>query len=277
LKSIPDSPFLKTVMKPETDLFRIVEFPSETKGTEKVNVEFRNELNQLFKKHRPSRHPFFRNLKNASPSVVKNPEWLSEFYLRYQSAMHCTRAMVYFVPNLNSPTLRQRKLAILEDDDALTEDSHHKYLENLFRYFGIEPIDQEFFGDLDILIPHLDPRTTTFVREVIRLYPLSTGAWCLAEVLSDDWLSALADAFSAFFQNTFTQDYFDEIFTGKVEIRHMLETVSLTENVMQRYPETVTATIQHMKDMAENMDGLWDNLNSLVVNPEPFLKSKSKS
>jgi hypothetical protein len=48
--------------------------------------------------------------------------------------------------------------------------------------------------------------------------PATTGAWCIAEVLSDDWLSSLADSLSAHFTKVTQEQYFDEVFSGHVEV-----------------------------------------------------------
>jgi hypothetical protein len=50
---------------------------------------------------------------------------------------------------------------------------------------------------------------------------LTTGAWCIAEVLSDDWLSALANSFKPHFPTVMQEPYFDEVFSGHVEIVHV--------------------------------------------------------
>lgn len=63
----------------------------------------------------------------------------------------------------------------------------------------------------------------------------------------------------------------DEIFTGHVEILHMLETVSLTEDILVRHPEVREKTIAGAREMAESLDKVWDNLNDLVLNPKPFM------
>jgi hypothetical protein len=51
---------------------------------------------------------------------------------------------------------------------------------------------------------------------------LTTGAWCIAEVLSDDWLSALANSFKPHFPFVMQEPYFDEVFSGHVEIVHVI-------------------------------------------------------
>ena len=65
--------------------------------------------------------------QNAPREVAMNRGVLNEIYLRYQAAMHITRAMVWYAPHLDSPILRQRKIAIIADDDALNgKASHHQ-------------------------------------------------------------------------------------------------------------------------------------------------------
>jgi hypothetical protein len=54
---------------------------------------------------------------------------------------------------------------------------------------------------------------------------LSPAAWCIAEVLSDDWLSILAKSLSPHFPGIEKTPYFDEITTGEVEILHMMTAV----------------------------------------------------
>lgn len=181
--------------------------------------------------------------------------------------------MVWYAPYLDDPVLRQRKCAIIADDDALEgKMSHHKQLEVMFTAFGAECLPESAFGEPNDLRAILDPKTTEFVNTVVDLYPKTTGAWCIAEVLSDDWLSALADSFSAHFgEGVKDYDYFDEIISGHLEVLHMLETVSLSENVMARHPEVAQATKDSMKEMAAALDGLWDNLNELVLKPEAYL------
>ena len=101
--------------------------------------------------------------------------------------------------------------------------------------------------------------------------PVTTGAWCIAEVLSDDWLSALADSFSPFFPDVNSEQYFDEVFTGHIEIIHMMETVLLTEEVMAAVPAKRDLTFAHAKEMCAALDSLWDNLLSVIENPKPYM------
>jgi hypothetical protein len=213
-------------------------------------------------------------LAKAPAEVVKNPGWLAEFYVRYQTAMHSTRAAVYFTPRLNTPSLRQRKIGIISDDDSQEKLSHHKQLEAMFERMGANPIKHEdWFGCAQDMIPSVDAQTADFVKVVDVLYRQDTGAWCIAEVLSDDWLSALAHSFEPFNPTVKQEQYFDEIFSGHVEIVHMMETVSITEEILAKYPHLLKQTIQNAETMAKNLNKLWDNLYGLVKNPKPYMTS----
>ena len=104
------------------------------------------------------------------------------------------------------------------------QDSHHLQLENMFGDFlrdvGSEQAalpPQTAFGEAEELYD-LTPTTKFFTDEVVRLYHANTGAWCIAEVLSDDWLSALAESLAPHFDGVIEKPYFDEVFTGHVEI-----------------------------------------------------------
>jgi hypothetical protein len=57
--------------------------------------------------------------------VATDPTLLGEIYLVYQAAMHATRAAVYYLPHLDSPALRKRKLRIFVDDDCLPGGDTH--------------------------------------------------------------------------------------------------------------------------------------------------------
>src|SRR6185312_63270 len=150
----------------------------------------------LAAEHQPSRMPFFDRLAALPREAARNPELLGQIYLVYQSAMHATRAGVYFMPHLDSPALRKRKLQIYIDDDGLPGgDTHHYQLARAFRSLGAEmPLADDAFGDLDELCTRLDADTAQFVRLAKSLYARSLGAWCVVEILSNEWMHALANA-----------------------------------------------------------------------------------
>jgi hypothetical protein len=78
--------------------------------------------------------------------------------------------MVWYAPHLDDPVLRQRKIAIIADDDALNgKASHHKQLENMFVRFGAKPLPESAFGERRDLAKVLDPETMKFVDTVTRL------------------------------------------------------------------------------------------------------------
>jgi hypothetical protein len=258
------------------DIFRRVHFP--TNGLDaNQHGGLRTHLNNLFLKHRPSEHSFFATLGTAPKSVVTNAAVLRELYIRYQSLMHATRVSVYYTPMLNTPALRQMKVKIILDDDTADDVlSHHKQLENLFRDLGGKDLPEENeFGDLELLIPRLNKANGEIVAKADELYRASMGAWCIAEILSDDWISALSKGFTPHYDHKWVMSlqYFDEIATGHVEIQHMLETLALTENVLMRYPKMLQPTMDHAQEMCNVMDRLWSSMEEVVKNPTSFYKS----
>jgi len=81
--------------------------------------EFPGAMTAMLEEHRPSRMPFFARLAAMPRSAAGDPSFLGQLLLIYQSAMHATRAAVYYLPHLDSPALRKRKLRIFVDDDGL--------------------------------------------------------------------------------------------------------------------------------------------------------------
>jgi len=255
----------------EEEIFRSVIFQEQPLNAELdryVHPEFRALMNGLFHQYKPTNHAFFINLKETNnTAAVRDPLFISELYKRYQAAMHATRAAVWYSPNLETPRLRQRKAAIIVDDDTVDgEKTHHRQCENLFRWMGADPIqDENLFGDLGTLRTLLDDDTYAFCERAYQLYVKSTGAWAIFEVLSDNWQSALYNSLSPHFDEGLRQQqYFDEISFGHIEILHMLETVSLTEDVLHRKPELLQETIDDAIEMAMWTYKLWDNFDGLL-------------
>ena len=111
-----------------------------------------NALAVIFEEHRPSRMPFFERLAKLPRAVARDPALLGQIHLVYQSAMHATRAAVYYLPHLDRPGLRKRKLQIFIDDDGLADgDTHHYQLTRAFRSIGAERVlEDEEFGELRV-------------------------------------------------------------------------------------------------------------------------------
>jgi pyrroloquinoline quinone (PQQ) biosynthesis protein C len=191
---------------------------------------------------------------------------LGEIYLVYQAAMHATRAAVYYLPHLDSPGLRKRKLRILTDDDGLPGgDSHHYQLARAFRNIGAHlPLADEAFGSSEDLSRHLDQQTAHFVQLAQRLYSRSLGPWCAVEMLSVDWMRALAEALSVHFPQFIHEPYFEDCFSQRVEERHAEEAMTITQMVLQQRPELLDQTLRDAKMMAEALDGVWNNLDQIV-------------
>jgi hypothetical protein len=222
---------------------------------------------QIAAAHCPSRMPFFRHLAALPTTLASNPKLLGQLHLVYQSAMHATRAAVYYLPHLDSPALRKRKLQILVDDDGLPGgDTHHYQLSRAFRNIGAELVlEDEEFSDADALCRHLDPDTSEFVRLAQRLYARSLGPWCSVEVMSDDWMRALADALAVHFPNIVEEPYFADCFSHGVEVRHAEESLSVTMMVLRARPELLPETVRDAHLMAEALDRVWLRLDRIVL------------
>ena len=230
--------------------------------------EFPVAMREIAEQHRPSRMPFFQNLARLDGMIATDPIFLGQIHLIYQSAMHATRAAVYYLPYLDSPTLRKRKLQIFVDDDGLPGgDTRHYQLTRAFRNIGAKlALDDEEFGDVEELCQHLTGQTAQFVRLTKQLYSRSLGPWCAVEVMSVDWLRALADALSVHFPQFVHEPYFNECFSEMVEERHAEESVSITQMVLKARPTLLHETINDAEIMAAALDGVWSDLDRIVQN-----------
>jgi hypothetical protein len=227
---------------------------------------FQASMMALLNKHRPSRMPFFRRLAQLPKASASDPQFLGEIHLIYQAAMHATRAAVYYLPHLDSPAMRQRKLQIFNDDDGLPGgDTHHYQLSRAFRGIGAKlRLDDEDFGAPEELCNHLDPETAHFVRLAQKLYSRSLGPWCAVEVMSVDWMTALAQSLSVHFPQIAQEPYFADCFSQHVEERHASEALEVTQMVLRKRPELMTETMLDAKMMAEALDGVWNNMDRIV-------------
>jgi hypothetical protein len=227
-------------------------------------------LAAVLEEHRPSRMPFFRRLAELPRAVAGDPQLLGHIHLVYQSAMHATRAAVYYLPHLDRPALRKRKLQIFIDDDGLADgDTHHYQLTRAFRAIGAKCLlDDEEFGDPAELCHYLEAETADFVRLAPKLYSRSLGAWCAVEMLSVDWMRALADALSVHFPQFKHEAYFEECFSHHVEERHAAEALQVTQIVLEARPELIDATLRDARLIAEALDGVWAHLERIVAAAE---------
>ncbi len=217
--------------------------------------------------HRPSNTPFFDRLGKLPASVVRDPKLLGDLYLVYQAAMHATRAAVYYLPHLDSPAMRQRKLRIFIDDDGLADgDTHHYQLTRAFKNIGAAcPIGDEEFGEAEELAEHLDVQSAAFVRLAKTLYARSLGPWCIVETMSDDWMRALAAGLAVNFPSITGEPYFADCFDQGVEERHAEEAIAVTQMVLARRPDLFEVTIEDAKAMAEALDGVWAAMDKLLT------------
>ncbi len=221
----------------------------------------------IAKAHLPSEKPFFQNLAALPHVIACDPKLLGDLYLAYQAAMHATRAAVYYLPHLDNPAMRRRKLQIFIDDDGLAGgDTHHYQLTRAFKNLGADcPIDDEDFGDADLLARHLDPEVAAFVRLAKPLYSRSLGPWCIVETMSDDWMRALAEALAVHFPNIVHEPYFADCFAQHVEERHAEEAIGVTQTVLAHRPELIPGTVDDAKAMAAALDGVWVAMDRIVA------------
>jgi hypothetical protein len=224
----------------------------------------------MLEEHRPSRMPFFQRLASLPHATAGDPRLLGEIHLFYQAAMHATRASVYYLPHLDSPALRKRKLRIFIDDDGLADgDMHHYQLTKAFLSIGAEcRLDDEEFGEPGELCHYLEAETADFVRLAPKLYSRSLGAWCVVEMLSVDWMRGLADALSVHFPHFKHEPYFEECFAQHVEERHAAEALEVTQIVLRARPELFHETWRDAKITAEALDGVWRHLDRIVQNAQ---------
>jgi hypothetical protein len=200
-------------------------------------------------------------LAGLPSNAALNPDLLGRIHLTYQAAMHATRAMVYFLPHLDSPELRQRKLQIYLDDDGSPRGlSRHYQLTAAFRNLGARlRLDDEKFGDLEWLSAQLDSRTAEFVRTVRRLYARSLGPWCIVEMFADDWRAALMDALAVHAPAVCAEPYFA---TPGTELPSAMDLVSL---VLSQRPDLLDQTVADAWAMARALDLIWDALDDVVT------------
>jgi hypothetical protein len=231
------------------------------------DADFAAEIAAIAKQHRPSRMPFFGRLASMSHQAARDPLLLGQIHLVYQAAMHATRAAVYYLPHLDSPALRKRKLQIFVDDDGLPGgDTHHYQLTRAFRNMGAKLIlDDEEFGDPQDLGRHLDPKTAHFVALAQKLYSRSLGAWCVVEVMSDDWMRALAEALAVHFPQVVAEPYFRDCFDEGVEERHAEEAMAVTQIILKAHPELQRETLRDAREMAKALDGIWRRLDEIAA------------
>jgi len=238
--------------------------------------EFPETMIAMLEGHRPSRMPFFDNLAAMPHWAASDPSFLGKIHLIYQSAMHATRAAVYYLPHLDSPALRRRKLQIFVDDDGLAGgDTHHYQLTRAFRNIGAKcMLEDEEFGDPTELCRYLDGETARFVTLASRLYSRSLGPWCAIETMSVDWMRALAEALSVHFPQFKHEPYFEECFSHKVEERHAAEALEVTQVVLKARPALLVATMRDAKTIARALDGVWSQLDRITQRAAGTRKSR---
>lgn len=236
-------------------------------NNDRLGSEFLDRMHAAAALHRPSDARFFSRLAELPAHIAKSPDLLGDLHLAYQGAMHATRAAVYFLPNLDSPALRQRKLQIFIDDDGLPNgDTHHYQLTRAFTHIGARlRMDDEHFGSIDELCLKVEASLAQFMRQVQALYPRSHGAWCIVEMLSVNWMTALANSLAVHFPRIWEEPYFAECFANHVEERHASEALSIAADTIAACPQLLEPTLTDAVSMAVALDHLWAHLDDVVL------------
>ncbi len=226
-------------------------------------LKVKESIQMLVKENLTSKHPFFSNLSRSPYELISSSQVLGQLYLRYQAGMHASRVMIYFLPNLNSPELRKKKLTFYIDDDGQPGGNNHHYqLKQVFENLGAAiPISDEEFSDLDELKLLLDCKGTEFVSLLQRLYPRSLGAWCVVEMLASDWMHAFYNSLYEHFPSISKEPYFEECFSNNVEERHGEQALDTTLLVLEKKPELSESMLIDAREMAKGLSYLWDSLN----------------
>ena len=228
---------------------------------------FRVNMQMIAATHRPAMVPFFMRLAGLPSKAALNPDLLGRIHLTYQAAMHATRAMVYFLPHLDSPELRQRKLQIYSADNGSAHGvSGHYQLTALFRNLGARlRLEDEKFGDLERLSGMLDARTADFVRSVRRLYARSLGPWCIVELLSATWKRALMDAFAVHAPQVRAEPYFMADCAAPGNASQAPCPLDLVALVLAQRPDLLDQTVADAWAMARALDQVWEALDDVVT------------
>lgn len=238
----------------------------EKTGNIPQNQNLRHHINELYQAHSPSKHPFFNALTNAPHHVINNEGWLTEFYTRYQSAMHCVRVSKYKIPYFNIPSLQQHKELIISNNTI-----QHQNLEDMFERFGAKIPSENKFGELVPLAKRLDNGTANFVLTVNKLYRRSVGAWFIADILLHNSLFSLGPALRVHFPFAYKEPYFDRVFGRDANPQCATGNIILMEKILFHNPHMEKVTINHAQIMAKEIDGLWHNLHCLVKYPIHYM------
>ena len=239
----------------------------EPMNNDHLRSEFLDRMDTIAAMHRPSDARFFSRFAELPAHIARLPALLGELHLAYQGAMHATRAAVYFLPNLDTPALRQRKLQIFIDDDGLPNgDTHHYQLTRAFTHVGAQVrMADEQFGSIDELCLKVEAPLAEFMRQAQVLYPRSHGAWCIVEMLSVNWMTALANSLAAHFPRIWEEPYFAECFANRVEERHASEALSIAADTIVTRPQLLEPTLTDAASMAVALDHLWGHLDDIVL------------
>ena len=162
--------------------------------------QFPAAIKSIAEQHRPSRMPFF--VPGGSARVGREQSVASRPDPSGIPVGHaCDTCGGLLLPHLDSPAMRKRKLQIFIDDDGLPGgDTHHYQLTGRSGTSAPSVFSKmKSSATRSSLCRHLDKETAHFVQLASSLYARSLGPWCAVEVMSDDWMRALANALAVHF------------------------------------------------------------------------------
>ena len=109
------------------------------------------------------------------------------------------------------------------------------------------------------------------------LYSRSLGPWCVVEVMSVDWMRALADSLSVHFPNSSMSRTLKNVFPRWSKNAMRRSRFRSRKIVLRTRPALLPETLNNAKIMAEALDGVWTHLDRIVQNasrtlqPDPWI------
>jgi hypothetical protein len=218
------------------------------------------EFSELMRKFNPGEHSFFHLLKKLPPTELHSEVRLGNLYFHLQSAMHATRVMGYRIPHLDRPEQRTAKLQILWRNEA-----EHELLFRVFRSIGaVCPYSESAFAEIELLIPSLRKGTASVVKEMVRLFPKSLGAWLLVEMAAPQWKSALFRALLPSFPEVAREPFFQSG-TRIPALNPLASSLELVQSAIEMGPFSLEELLLDAREMAIQLDGLWSDLQALCL------------
>lgn len=221
------------------------------------------ELGEILRKYNPSEHSFFHLLRKLSWDTPGSEKRLGNLYFHLQSVMHATRVMAFRIPHLDRPDQRTAKLQILWRNE-----SEHELLFRVFRDLGAScPYSESVFGEIELLIPQLRSGTARVLLAVKHLFPQSLGAWLLSEMAAPKWKKALYEGLVPQFPEISKEPFFQSG-TRIPALNPVAGSLELAQSAIEFGTFSLQTLLTDAREMAVQFDGLWSDLQALLLDPE---------